>query len=54
MSSVDPCIVILGDWGVHLRLRVTDQSNYFYDWVQGPGGISVICWYHVCSCVKQI
>ena len=27
MSSVDPCILILGDRGIHLRLRATEQSS---------------------------
>ena len=29
MSSVDPCILIWGDRGIHLRLRATEQSSYF-------------------------
>ena len=32
-------------------------AYYFNDWVKVPGGGggggSVICWYHVCSCVKK-
>ena len=27
MSSVDPCILIWGDWGIHLRLWATKQSS---------------------------
>ena len=28
MSSVDQCLLILGDRGIHLRLRATEQSSY--------------------------
>ena len=28
MSSVDPCILIYGDRGIHLRLQATEQSSF--------------------------
>ena len=28
MSSVDPFILIVGDRGIHLRLRATEQSSF--------------------------
>ena len=30
MSSVDQCILIYGDRGIHLRLRATEQSSSIY------------------------
>ena len=56
MSSVDPCILIYGDRGIHLRLRATEQSSYIHGWYCVQGFMIILygcdCLYncYVCEC----